>query len=91
MATINDYRRALEAALDDPAYMWSTPLGELVLDEVKCSLKRDELPLLKAAIARLSQYQKAVDHPGGGCVPLAAAFVTFQPDMNIENTEHNHS
>jgi hypothetical protein len=74
MATITDYRRALEVALDDPAYMWSTPLGELVLEEVRCSLKYDDVPLLKAAIARLSQYQKAVDHPDGGCVPLAATF-----------------
>ena len=70
-----NYHRVLEEALGDPRYKWHTPLGDLVQDDVCSALRNDDLDHAKAAVTRVTQYQKAVGHPDGGFLALGATHI----------------
>ena len=75
MATTDDYRRALNAALDDERYQWHTPLGDLLQDDIHSARNSNDPAIMAASIKRLAQYRKAVDHPDNGFVALASRLI----------------
>ena len=61
MTTLADYHHALRAALDDDRYQWHTPLGDLLQEDVRSTLRYPkDIDMARASVERVIQYQLAV-------------------------------